>query len=433
MTVCEKLSDAVVQNADAAELTQAFALASGQAVVLLDPDCRPIAEADGGLAIRSKDHHPTTAQLRMLAGERRPVRVPGATGSDGRCWLVTPIVAVDKLLGYLLVISEPAQAAGELQVVVSCYVASMFAVTLAREKMAFDVARRRRSDLLNSFVTGRAHDDVDAQDTARALGLCESGTYRIAIARPMRSRTQARDEDTDVGNDLARLAETLPFAAVVRAAELVMLVAAPPHDPAARASAQVSDPFDLVRAQRTGDAEFAFGLSEHTVAPQQAPQALAQARRAADLGVRLGRVGQAISYADLGIHRLLLQIDDLNQLHTYAREVLGPLIDYDAAHKPDLVHTLSTYLSQHESPKQTARMLRVHVNTVCYRIQRIESLTSLDLNDSDDRLCAHAAVKIVESLRGERADRDLDRSPVAFRANTPTAVRRQVSHDKRGD
>jgi DNA-binding PucR family transcriptional regulator len=41
--------------------------------------------------------------------------------------------------------------------------------------------------------------------------------------------------------------------------------------------------------------------------------------------------------------------------------------------------------------------LRVHVNTVAYRIQRIERLTSLDLTNPDHRLSAHVATKIVES------------------------------------
>ena len=42
----------------------------------------------------------------------------------------------------------------------------------------------------------------------------------------------------------------------------------------------------------------------------------------------------------------------------------------------DLFSTLSIYLDLHESLKQTARVPRVHVNTVSYLIQRIEELTS---------------------------------------------------------
>ncbi len=89
----------------------------------------------------------------------------------------------------------------------------------------------------------------------------------------------------------------------------------------------------------------------------------------------------------------------MNQLVQYAVDVLGPVIDYDARRKSDLLGTLSVYLNQRESPKQSARVLRVHVNTVLYRVQRIEALTSLDLANPDDLLSAHVATKIIESQR----------------------------------
>jgi PucR C-terminal helix-turn-helix domain len=113
-------------------------------------------------------------------------------------------------------------------------------------------------------------------------------------------------------------------------------------------------------------------------------------------------LGYLICYEELGIYRLLLQVGDMQQLRQFAEDVLGPLLDYDARHKVDLVGTLSIYLNQHESLKQTARVLLVHVNTVTYRIQRIEQLTSLDLANPDHRLSAHVATKIIESQRPPR-------------------------------
>lgn len=429
MAVCEKLSNAVVRNADAAELTRAFAQASGQTVVLLDPHCRPLAEAEGsspgGLEAWNPNDSRAKEQLRMLAEECRPIRVAAASGGDGAYgWLVTPIIAVDTLLGYLLVISESSDTADDIEVIVAGYVASMFAVTLAREQTGNELGQRRQGEILDSLVTGHFLDDLDARLKAHTLGLADSGWYRIAVARINPRGTRHQSEDVDGSSVLAGLAGARPFAAVVRGTELVMLVPdqPPPQNASRRKPVRISgaaDPFEALRAQQTDEVEFTFGVSEHTQQPEHAPQAMAQAQHAADLGVRLGRAGQTITYEELGIYRLLLQIGDLDQLRRYARDVLGPLIDYDAAHKPDLMHTLSTYLSQHESPKQTARILRVHVNTVSYRIQRIESLTSLNLADPDDRLNAHVAVKIVESLRANGTDQATDRPPAEIRVDIP--------------
>jgi hypothetical protein len=152
----------------------------------------------------------------------------------------------------------------------------------------------------------------------------------------------------------------------------------------------------------TRDLPAARRATQLTRLPELAPQALRQAQHAIDLGIRLGRAGQTVCYEDLGIYRLLLQVGDMHQLWQFAQDVLGPLIDYDARHKVGLVGTLSVYLNQHESLKQTARVLRIHVNTVTYRIQRIEQLTSLDLTNPDHRLSAHVAAKIIESQRSRR-------------------------------
>jgi DNA-binding PucR family transcriptional regulator len=89
----------------------------------------------------------------------------------------------------------------------------------------------------------------------------------------------------------------------------------------------------------------------------------------------------------------------MNQLVQYAKDVLGPVIDYNSRRKSDLFGTLSVYLSQRESPTQSARVLRVHLNTVLYRIERIQSLTSLDLTNPDHLLSAHVAMKIIQSQR----------------------------------
>lgn len=152
-------------------------------------------------------------------------------------------------------------------------------------------------------------------------------------------------------------------------------------------------------ATADGRHQVTYGLSDPADRPELAPQALRQAQHAIDLGIRIGRTGQAISYSELGIYRLLLQIGDMHQLWRFAEDVLGALIEYDARHKVDLVRTLSIYLNQRESLKQTARVLRVHVNTVSYRIQRIERLTSLDFANPDHGLSAHVAAKIIESRK----------------------------------
>jgi purine catabolism regulator len=414
MAACDKLAGAAVQGADVAELAVIFAETAGKTVVLLDPDLRLQAQASGG-SPREKIPHwdpgdPSIAKLlRMLAAERRPLRVPPVPRSAlAYGCLATPVIAGEAVLGYLLVLDETSAHADDADLIVTSYAAIVFALTLARTRTSLELGLRYRGAIVDSLVSGHFLDSQDARRKARILGVTDAQPFRVAVARVSGSAASRRgrlDDEEPAEELLTRLAGSLPHATAIRGPELVMLLPEQAeHNSARDVAGDTSSnehspvaPTQLFLRHQADPAEVTCGLSELTRWPELAPQALRQAQHAIELGIRLGRAGQTTSYEELGIYRLLLQIGDMQQLWQFARDVLGSLIDHDARHKADLVGTLSAYLNQRESLKQTARVLHVHVNTVTYRIQRIEQLTSLDLTNPDHRLSAHVAAKIIES------------------------------------
>jgi hypothetical protein len=416
MAACDTLAAAAVQGADATELTRTFATTAGKTVVLLDPEFRLQSQAasEGGAGLIRWDPGDASVVklLRMLASECRPLRVPPVPGSALACGcLATPVTVGDAVLGYLLILDETVNDADDVDLIVTSYAATLFALTLARARTSLELGLRYQGAIVDSLVSGHFLDGQDAHRKARILGVADGQPFRVAVARagPVGvSRSGLPDEREFDEEMLARLAGSVHCAAAIRGPELVMLL--PEQEqagtPARRDSTDANSPRALTQGllrRQIGQARLTCGLSELTRLPEMAPQALRQAQHAIDVGIRIGRAGETTSYEELGIYRLLLQIGDLHQLRQFALDVLGPLIDYDARHKVNLVVTLSTYLNQHESLKQTARVLRVHVNTVTYRIQRIEQLTALDLTNPDDRLSAHVAAKIIESqTAGER-------------------------------
>jgi sugar diacid utilization regulator len=409
MAVCDKVAAAAVQGADAAELTRVFAQASGKTVVLLDPEFQFQAQARGAAGDISgwgPGDAGTASLLRELAIERRTLRLPRLPGTVP-AWdcLATPVMAGDTVLGYLLVAGESADATDDdVDLIVASHAATLFAVALARAQTGRELGQRYQEAVMDSLLSGHFLDTEDARRKARLLGMTDSGPYRVAVARVSESDTLPRPSgDEQAGGLLARLSNCGSFPALVRGSELVMLL--PDQelpDITARdhaAGSRLGDLAPVLPVQQLSDARVTCGVSDLMRLPEHAPRALLQAQHAIDLGIRIGRVGQVVCYEELGIYRLLLQIGDMNELVRYAQDVLGPVIDYDSRRKSDLFGTLSVYLNQRESPKQAARVLRVHVNTILYRIQRIESLASLDLTNPDHRLNAHVATKIIESQR----------------------------------
>jgi DNA-binding PucR family transcriptional regulator len=78
---------------------------------------------------------------------------------------------------------------------------------------------------------------------------------------------------------------------------------------------------------------------------------------------------------------------------SFRDRVLGPLRDYDAEHRSDLVHTLEVFLECSGSWSRCAVRLHVHVNTLRYRIRRIEELTGRDLGTFEDRVDLFLALR----------------------------------------
>ena len=73
-------------------------------------------------------------------------------------------------------------------------------------------------------------------------------------------------------------------------------------------------------------------------------------------------------------------------LRLFRERLLGPLAEYDARHNAELLPTLRSFLACDGSWSACAARMYVHVNTVRYRIGRIEALTGRDLSALADRV-----------------------------------------------
>jgi hypothetical protein len=111
--------------------------------------------------------------------------------------------------------------------------------------------------------------------------------------------------------------------------------------------------------------------------------ALAEARSvllAAEPGARV------VGPERLSSHAALLVAVPAELRRAYQERVLGPLLAHDRAHRTDLVRTLAAYLECSGSWSRCAARMHVHVNTLRYRIERIEALTGRDLRRLTDQV-----------------------------------------------
>lgn len=119
--------------------------------------------------------------------------------------------------------------------------------------------------------------------------------------------------------------------------------------------------------------------------------------RSASAPRRGGRVGPrtcVVEGSEVASHHLLLAALPETLRWSYPTRLLRDLQDYDAVHQSDLIHTLDVFLATSCSWSRTASELHVHVNTLRYRIKRIEEISGKDLSRFGDRVELFLALEL---------------------------------------
>lgn len=143
-----------------------------------------------------------------------------------------------------------------------------------------------------------------------------------------------------------------------------------------------------------GGARLPVGLSSAVPAGPALFAALEEARHAAGLAAARAEPAAVVTADEIDSHVLLLGSVPDEVRRAYRNRVLGPVLAYDSAHDAELVATLAAFLDHAGSWSRCAEALHLHVNTVRYRIAKVEQLTSRNLSRLDDRVDLFLALRL---------------------------------------
>lgn len=86
-------------------------------------------------------------------------------------------------------------------------------------------------------------------------------------------------------------------------------------------------------------------------------------------------------WTDLGIEQISYFMSESVLLRDFYKDYLNDLIVYDNQNQTDLVKTLYVFLSSFFSLKESGNQLHLHPNTVKYRINKIQEILTIPLDD----------------------------------------------------
>lgn len=103
-------------------------------------------------------------------------------------------------------------------------------------------------------------------------------------------------------------------------------------------------------------------------------------------------------FSDLGVFSLLFS-QETEAIKNYCLKSLGQILEYDEKNNSALLPTLRILLDTSVNWKQTADTLFIHVNTLYYRVEKIEKLLNVDLSKMETRTNLFIAIKVWDTLK----------------------------------
>ncbi|MFD5399339.1 PucR family transcriptional regulator [Streptomyces sp. NPDC127097] len=292
-------------------------------------------------------------------------------------------------------------------------VTQLIAVERDRRDAARTVRRRLAQEVLELVQTGAPPAEIAARLRVAAPvllpGLGTAPHWQIVVAR-------VEWEDGDVpGGPVAQslLEEVLVdpgtfgpepsdrIAVAHTGDEAVALVPLPvPDEPgdSSAAGLHADELLSVVQAPLgrglADDGRLTVGVSASVHSAEGLRGALEEARHARRVAAaRPGRVCAA-GHEELASHVLLLPFVPDDVRRAFTARLLDPLRDYDRRHRAELIPTLEAFLDCDGSWTRCAGRLHLHVNTLRYRVGRIEQLTGRDLSRLEDKLDFFLALRM---------------------------------------
>ena len=120
-----------------------------------------------------------------------------------------------------------------------------------------------------------------------------------------------------------------------------------------------------------------------------------EAKMALDVGKIFYSDKNIVSYATLGIGRLIYQLP-VNLCKMFIHEIFGKKIPEEL--DEETLSTLEKFFDNNLNVSETSRQLFLHRNTLVYRIEKLQKVTGLDVRNFDDAMTLKIALMVVNYI-----------------------------------
>jgi GAF domain-containing protein len=225
------------------------------------------------------------------------------------------------------------------------------------------------------------------------------GVFAESSSRPLADTLLQTEEDRLVihkrisGQIRRRIQDNYPGSVLYERENLLTCIICLSKDPtAARLKTWLRD---LGRQMRTENGvRLSIGIGNLCQSISDYRRGFAEASEALQMGQNLNQDGGVTHFNDLGVYRYLYKIARMDDLRDMYQDQVARIANYDRRKGTDLLDTLETYLECAGNLTKTSNRLFVHRNTLIQRLERLQSLCDIDLQERSNWLTLQVAIKV---------------------------------------
>ncbi|WP_017543436.1 PucR family transcriptional regulator [Nocardiopsis prasina] len=387
----------MAEVASGADFPDAFASAARQAGVtawVVSASGRQVASSGGALTSEERED----LAAKALTWSSFPHTTRGSAGGQGRALTVVPIRTKEShpLSNWLLVCTGDHESWSEEEHEAVAELVSVSVLARSRDEER-SLTTARHLEGLPRLLAAQRFDEVTALMRGTGEERAPEPEDRVHVVASAMMLPEPRVPDL-ARRVVAELVADHPGAVVTgdNDALAVIPVEGPEEQARARAEAIRAELVHRARVLDGGllDYRLAVGLSSASRGVAELRGAAVEARHARRLAELRGGRSRVIAGAEIDSHELLLASVPEEVQTSYRERLLGPLLEYDRDHRSELVDTLEQFLAHSGSWQRCAAFMHVHVNTLRYRIGRVEELTGRDLSSLEHRVDLFLALKL---------------------------------------
>lgn len=281
---------------------------------------------------------------------------------------------------------------------------------LSRKYAISGLEKKYQYDIMQNILSGKIQTPDELKKNTRLLGLSVDGMYRVIVfgmeyleEEPQNFNKKVKH--MNILNDAVQ--KYFPEASIHKELDRVVVVQKEGKGCAQGTNRKNMESvvanmqeyiFSLRKKFRVkaGVGKVVEGITNLKTSYREANDALNFIGMAEDENIRV------MNFSDMGVLKLLCQLQTQEELMEYIPESLQKLLSYKKGLREELITTLRVYIDKNQNLARTAQELFIHYKTAAYRVEKIIDITGIDFDNAGEVLGVRiglVAYKMIENYK----------------------------------